>query len=201
LILIRPHPANLFVNLRWEKLTDYDTVVDFGKSCDLVTIEIEHVNVEAMKELVRRGRKVFPQPEVIELIQDKRKQKQFYKSGNIPTADFLMVENRQDIFAKKSFLPAVNKLGREGYDGRGVRVLRTEDDLSNAFDAPGLLEKLIDFEKEISVIVARNERGETQTFPLWRWSSTRKRTWLNTFSRQRRSAGPSRRRRTGSPGK
>jgi len=76
-----------------------------------------------------------------------------------------MVENRQDIFAKKSFLPAVNKLGREGYDGRGVRVLRTEDDLSNAFDAPGLLEKLIDFEKEISVIVARNERGETQTFP------------------------------------
>src|SRR5579859_6634841 len=147
------------------KLTDYNTVVDFGQSCDLITIEIENVNVEALKELVRRGKKVFPQPEVIELIQDKRTQKKFYQSCNVPTADFLIVENRQDVVSQKSFLPAVNKLGRDGYDGRGVQLLRTEKDLSGAFDAPGVLEKLVDFDKEISVIVARNERGETRTFP------------------------------------
>ena len=147
------------------KLTDYKTVIEFGESCDLITIEIENVNVEALKELRRLGKRIFPQPEVIELVQDKRTQKNFYKSHNIPTADFLLVENRQEVIVHKSFLPAVNKLGREGYDGRGVQLLRTEGDLEKAFDARGLIEKLIDFEKEISVIVARNENGETQTFP------------------------------------
>lgn len=147
------------------KLTDYQTVVDFGKSCDLITIEIENVNVEALKELVRQGKKVFPQPEVIQLIQDKRTQKEFYKNSQIPTADFILTENKQQVIANRSFLPAVNKLGKEGYDGRGVQLLRTEADLEKAFDAPGLLEKLIDFEKEIAVIVARNERGEIISYP------------------------------------
>jgi len=74
-------PCQSICEFKVGKLTDYDTVVDFGKSCDLVTIEIEHVNVEAMKELVRRGRKVFPQPEVIELIQDKRSRNNFIKAA------------------------------------------------------------------------------------------------------------------------
>lgn len=147
------------------KLTDFDTVMKFGEKCDLITIEIENVNTAALKELVKRGKKVFPQPEIIELIQDKRTQKQFYKERGIPTADFILTSNREEVIKNKSFLPAVNKLGREGYDGRGVAVIRTEADLPKAFDAPGLLEKLIDFEKEISVIVARNERGETTSFP------------------------------------
>ncbi len=147
------------------KLTDYQTIIDFGKSCDLITIEIENVNVEALKELVRQGKKVFPQPEVIQLIQDKRTQKEFYKNNHIPTADFILTENKQQVIDNKSFLPAVNKLGKEGYDGRGVQLLRTEADLEKAFDAPGLLEKLIDFEKEIAVIVARNEAGEISSYP------------------------------------
>lgn len=158
-------PCSSVCQFKIGNLTDYQTVLDFGKSCDLITIEIEHVNVEALKELARQGKKIFPQPEVIELVQDKRTQKQFYANNNIPSAEFLLVENKKDIISHKKFLPAVNKLGREGYDGRGVQLLRTESDLHNAFDAPGLLEKLIDFEKEISVIVARNENGETQTFP------------------------------------
>jgi len=158
-------PCQSLCECKVGKLTDYDTVVAFGESCDLITIEIENVNVNALKELRRQGKKVFPQPEVIELVQDKRTQKSFYKDKNIATADFLLVENRQDVMAQKSFLPAVNKLGREGYDGRGVQLLRTKDDFEKAFDAPGLLEKLIDFEKEISVIVARNEKGDTQSFP------------------------------------
>lgn len=147
------------------KLTDYQTVIDFGKACDLITIEIENVNVEGLKELVRQGKKVFPQPEVIELIQDKRKQKEFYKRHQIPTAEFILTKNKQEVIANRSFLPAVNKLGKEGYDGRGVQLLRTEADLEKAFDAPGLLEKLIDFEKEIAVIVARNESGEIISYP------------------------------------
>ncbi len=158
-------PCRTLCEFKTGKLTDFDTVVDFGQSCDLITIEIENVNVEALKELVHQGKKVFPQPEVIELVQDKREQKKFYKTNNIPTSEFILVENKSEVKAQKSFLPAVNKLGREGYDGRGVQMLRTANDLDKAFDAPGLLEKLIDFEKEISVIVARNENGETQFFP------------------------------------
>jgi 5-(carboxyamino)imidazole ribonucleotide synthase len=147
------------------KLTDYQTVWNFGQDCDLITIEIENVNTKALADLEKAGKKVFPQPAIIELIQDKRKQKQFFKDHEIPTADFLLVENKEEIFHHQSYLPAVNKLGREGYDGRGVQLLRSKEDLSKAFDAPGLLEKLIDFEKEISVIVSRNEAGEIATFP------------------------------------
>jgi 5-(carboxyamino)imidazole ribonucleotide synthase len=147
------------------KLTDFQTVMDFGSKCDLVTIEIENVNVAALKELVKQGKKVFPQPEIIELIQDKRTQKEFYKKNNIPTADFILTENKKETLTHASFLPAVNKLGKEGYDGRGVQILRTEKEFDKAFDAPGLLEKLIDFEKEIAVIVARNERGEVVSYP------------------------------------
>jgi 5-(carboxyamino)imidazole ribonucleotide synthase len=130
-----------------------------------VTIEIENVNVAALKELERKGKKVFPQPTVIELIQDKRIQKKFYQENHIPTADFVLTENAAEVRSHKSFLPAVNKLGKEGYDGRGVQILKSEADLSKAFDKPGLLEKLVDFEKEISVIVARNERGEIKSYP------------------------------------
>ncbi len=146
-------------------LTDYDTVVDFGADCDVITIEIENVNTKALKQLQSQGKKVFPQPEIIELIQDKRLQKKFYQDNAIPTAGFILVENKNEVKQNASFLPAVNKLGREGYDGRGVQILRAESDIAQAFDAPGLLEKLVDFDKEISVIVARNERGDINTFP------------------------------------
>lgn len=158
-------PCNSIAEFSVGKLTDHQTVMQFGQSCDLLTIEIENVSVSALKELAKQGKKIFPQPEVIELIQDKRRQKQFYQLNSIPTADFILTGNKQEVIAQKSFLPAVNKLGREGYDGRGVQILRSEKDLDKAFEAPSLLEKLIDFEKEISVIVTRNENGEMKTFP------------------------------------
>jgi len=158
-------PCRSIAEFRTGQLTDYSTVLDFGKTCELITIEIENVNVAALKELVRLGKKVFPQPEVIELIQDKRTQKKFYRETGIPTADFMLVENAEQVRQQKTFLPAVNKLGREGYDGRGVQILKNESDLIKAFDSPGILEKLVKFEKEISVIVARNESGEVKTFP------------------------------------
>ncbi|MBS1558467.1 MAG: 5-(carboxyamino)imidazole ribonucleotide synthase [Bacteroidetes bacterium] len=158
-------PCSSLASFTNAKLTDYQAVLEFGKTCDLITIEIENVNTEALKELVRLGKKVFPQPDVIELVQDKRVQKLFYRENKIPTADFLLVENANEVKNHLSFLPAVHKLGKEGYDGRGVQILKDESDLVKAFDKPGVLEKLVDFEKEISVIVARNERGEVKAYP------------------------------------
>jgi len=146
-------------------LKDFETVYAFGKECDVVTIEIEHVNTQALYKLQSEGIKVFPQPHIIELIQDKRTQKQFYKDNQIPTSDFVLTANKEEVFAHKDLLPAVHKLGKEGYDGRGVQLLKAASDMDKAFDAPGLLEKWIDFEKELAVIVARNERGELRTFP------------------------------------
>lgn len=158
-------PCSFLADFHQGKLTDFDTVLVFGASCDILTIEIENVNTAALKELVKQGKKVFPQPEVIELIQDKRTQKQFFADYRIPTADFLLVENKSEVLQNAHFLPAVNKLGKEGYDGRGVQLLRSTEDLDKAFDSPGLLEKLIDFEKEIAVIVARNEQGDIVSYP------------------------------------
>jgi len=147
------------------KLTDANAVLEFARNCDVVTIEIENVSTSALKQLVTEGKKVYPQPDVIELIQDKRTQKQFYKTRGIPTAEFILTSNRADVSKHGAFLPAVNKLGREGYDGRGVQVLKSPSDFEKAFDAPGLLEKFVDFEKEIAVIVSRGESGEVACFP------------------------------------
>lgn len=159
-------PCSALYEFHHGSLTDFETVMKFGKDCDIITIEIENVNTNALRELVKQGKKVYPRPEIIELIQDKRTQKIFYRDCKIPTADFLLVENAQEVGRHANFLPAVNKLAREGYDGRGVQILRNETDLNKAFDAPGLLEKLIDFDKEISVIVARNQNGEVKTYPV-----------------------------------
>ena len=147
------------------KLTDFDTVYNFGKACDVITIEIENVNTDALLQLQAEGKEVYPQPHLIKLIQDKRTQKAFYQENNLPSSAFVLTENKADVAQHASFLPAVNKLGKEGYDGRGVQIMRGEKDLENAFDAPGLLEKLVDFDKEIAVIVARNKKGETSVFP------------------------------------
>jgi 5-(carboxyamino)imidazole ribonucleotide synthase len=147
-------------------LLDYETVYSFGKQLDMLTIEIENVNVEALYQLEREGVAVHPQPRVIEIIQDKRVQKQFYLDHEIPTADFVLVESRRDIEAQVGFLPAYNKLGRGGYDGGGVQKLESEKDIPMAFDDPGLLEKVINFQSEISVIAARNPKGDISVFPV-----------------------------------
>ena len=141
---------------------DFDTVLNFGRNMDVVTIEIEHVNVTALYELERLGVKVFPQPKVIELIQDKGLQKEFYQTKNIASSSYQLID--REVTADD--LPIVQKLRKGGYDGRGVVVLKEENDLASSFkNAPTVLEKLVDIQKEISVIVARNEAGEIKTFP------------------------------------
>jgi 5-(carboxyamino)imidazole ribonucleotide synthase len=146
-------------------LKDFDTVYEFGSKCDVITVEIESVNTEALEKLVDEGKQVYPQPHILRLIQDKRAQKEFYVANGIPTAEFILTANKAEVIHNADFLPAVNKLGKEGYDGRGVQVLRTEADLDKAFDAPGLLEKLIDFKREIAVTVARNANGDLAIYP------------------------------------
>ena len=161
-----PHaPCAGLCDFHYGAITDYDTVMAFGQACDLITIEIENVNTDALRALVRAGKMVFPQPNIIALIQDKRTQKEFFRNRGIPTADFILTDNREQVMSSAEFLPAVHKLGRAGYDGRGVQVLRNRDDLHKSFDAPGVLEKLVDFTREISVIVARNRDGEAVTYP------------------------------------
>lgn len=141
---------------------DYDAVMAFGKGKDVVTIEIENVSVAALKDLQKEGVKVFPDPKVIELIQDKGTQKQFYRLHGIPTSEFQLVESFDE---HKWEVPFVQKMRKGGYDGRGVQVMRTEADFAKQLPGPSVLEKLIDIEKEISVIVARNETGEVHSYP------------------------------------
>ncbi len=155
--------ANEFVN---GKLDDFNSVYKFGKDCDVITIEIEHVNVEALKKLEQEGKKVFPQPHILEIIQDKGLQKMFYQRNNIPTPDFFLVEKKEDISKFSNYFPFFQKMRKGGYDGKGVVKLDNPTDLSKAFDVPSVLEMLVDFDKEISVIVARNESGETACFPV-----------------------------------
>lgn len=146
-------------------LTDYDTVYKFGKDKDIITIEIENVNVEALKALQKEGKKVFPQPEVIEIIKDKGLQKMFYQRNDIPSPDFFLVENKTQIEKYRDFFPFFQKLRTGGYDGKGVVKLGHPNKIEHAFEEPSVLERLVDFDKEISVIVARNESGETKCFP------------------------------------
>ena len=146
-------------------LTDYKTVYEFGKEADVITIEIENVNIEALKQLEKEGKEVYPQPHIIETIQDKGLQKTFFQRNNIPTPDFFLIENKEEISKYASFFPFFQKLRKGGYDGKGVVRLDDETNFSHAFEAPSVLERLVDFKTELSVIVARNKKGEVKTFP------------------------------------
>lgn len=149
-------------------LQDYQTVMDFAKDCDTICIEIEAVNVQALKDLKAQGKKVHPNPDSLELIQNKTSQKSFYANNGIPTSKFQMLDGKQDFEAalKDWELPFVWKAATGGYDGFGVVVCRTESDIANVPDAPGMLEAFVDFDLEVSVIVARNASGEVKTFPV-----------------------------------
>lgn len=142
---------------------DYEDVLAFGQDKDVISIEIEHVNVDALFELEKQGKKVIPSAEIIKTIQQKILQKEFYKKHNIPSPDFQIISNVSEAtFA----LPFVQKLNTGGYDGKGVQVIKTENDLKNLWNAPSVLESLVDIDKELSIIIAKNENGETKTFPV-----------------------------------
>lgn len=143
---------------------DYHAVLSFGNECDIITIEIEHVNIDALKELESVGKKVFPQPHIIEMVQDKGLQKLFYKEHGLPTSAFYLVEKAEDI--RHETFPVIQKLRKGGYDGKGVKKINSIADLGAAFNGPAVIEVCIDIDKEIAVIVARNTDGEIKSFPV-----------------------------------
>lgn len=142
---------------------DYQTVIDFGKDKDVLTIEIEHINADALETLEAQGVRVVPSASIIKTIQQKILQKQFYAENHIPSPDFQIIQNKSEANFP---LPFVQKLNTGGYDGKGVQVIRTEADLENLWDAPSVLESLVDIDKELSVIIAKNDRGDIKTFPV-----------------------------------
>jgi 5-(carboxyamino)imidazole ribonucleotide synthase len=148
---------------------DYATVMEFAADCDVVTIEIESVNTQALKELQAQGKKVFPQPEIVELIQNKVLQKQFYTDHGLPTSPWFGFKNKAEMLkklAKLSFqLPFVWKAATGGYDGRGVMIIRNPKEIDLIPDAPGLIEELAAIEHEIALVAARNEAGQVAAFP------------------------------------
>lgn len=150
--------------------TDFDAVYNFGKKVDLLTYEIENINIEALKKLKAEGHKILPDPDILELIQDKGKQKEFYKLNNIPTAEFELYQNTDEI--KKAIdddeiqFPFVQKLRKGGYDGRGVAVINTDKDLHKLLDGPSVIESRVNIDKEIAVITARNMDGEVKSYPV-----------------------------------
>lgn len=151
-------------------LMNFDDVYSFGKTVDVLTIEIENVNVEALKKLEAEGVKVFPRPAALERIQNKAKQKLFYVDNELPTATFLRFAYKDEINRALSneaiSFPFVWKSAQFGYDGKGVKVVRTYADLDALPNVECIAEQMINFKNELSVIVARNSSGEITTYPV-----------------------------------
>jgi 5-(carboxyamino)imidazole ribonucleotide synthase len=153
-------------------LMDFDTVYNFGKQVDVLTFEIELVNVDALEKLESEGIKVFPSSKTLRIIQNKGKQKQFYKDNNLPTSDFQLFETLESLKSEilnpnsQILIPFVWKSTEFGYDGNGVKVIRKIEDLDGLPQGECIAEQMVDFKNELAVIVARNPNGEIKTYPV-----------------------------------
>ncbi len=149
---------------------DFESVYQFGKKVDVLTFEIENVNIDALKKLKTEEYTVLPDPEIFQLIQDKGSQKEFYKKNNIPTSAFKLYDTKESIVeAIKAGIvrfPFVQKLRRGGYDGRGVAVINNERDSGKLLPGASIVEEKVEIEKEISVITARNRKGQIICYPV-----------------------------------
>lgn len=151
-------------------ITDYDDVINFGNSVDLITVEIENVNTDALEFLEKSGKKVYPSPKNLRIIQNKSDQKKFYSKNNLPTSRFKNYLNIEEL--KRNFLhdnfefPFVWKSSRFGYDGKGVKIIKNIEDLDFSYDHQCLIEEKVSIKKELSVIVSRNTDGQIKCFPV-----------------------------------
>jgi 5-(carboxyamino)imidazole ribonucleotide synthase len=155
--------------IKGDPLNETD-VYEFGKQVDMITFEIESVNIEALEKLKSEGKEINPDPGCLRIIQDKGLQKQFYEEQGIPSPAYRFFENSRDILAAVSngnlTLPFVQKLRKGGYDGRGVAVIKTAKDLEGLLEGASVVEEMVRVRKEISVIAARNKKGEVGCFPV-----------------------------------
>ena len=150
-------------------LMDYQDVFKFGKSVDILTIEIENVNTQALSDLEKEGIKVYPQPKIIKTIQNKCSQKKFYKKNKIPTAQFKLFDSKEKLKDEVArglvSFPFVWKSESMGYDGFGVKIVRSNQDLEEVNQGPCLAEELVNIDKELGIIVCRSPLGETKFYP------------------------------------
>ena len=146
-------------------IKNFDDVYNFGKGLEAITIEIESVNVEALEKLESEGVKIYPKPSALKIIKNKILQKQFYKTNEIPTSEFVVTQYKTDLNQHSNFLPAAHKIALGGYDGRGVELMKTTADFVKGFDAPSVLEKLVIIKKELAVIIAVNNKCENALYP------------------------------------
>ncbi len=142
-------------------ITNFDDVYNFGKILDVLTIEIENVNEDALQKLEDEGLKIFPNVAALKIIKNKILQKEFYKKIEVPSGEFVTTNTKVELLQLASFLPAVHKIAKGGYDGKGVQIIKTTADFENGFDAPAVLEKMVDIKKELSMIIAVSQTGET----------------------------------------
>ncbi|MEO5943975.1 MAG: 5-(carboxyamino)imidazole ribonucleotide synthase [Ferruginibacter sp.] len=145
-------------------ITNFDDVYNFGKGLDAITIEIEAVNEDALEKLEQEGVKVYPSPAALRIIKNKILQKQFYADNKIPTSAFVVTQNINELKEQVDFFPAAHKLATGGYDGKGVQLLKKAEDISNGFNAPAVLEKMVFLKKEIAIIIAVNDKGENAIY-------------------------------------
>lgn len=156
------HLCNHFVK---GDIRNYEDVYQFGKGLDAITIEIESVNVDALEQLEKEGVQVIPRPSALRIIKNKIHQKNFYQEQELPTAPFIIVQNKAELRNHADFLPAAQKLGEGGYDGKGVQLIHDSAEIDLGFDAPSILEKKVSITKEIAVIVAIDAKGNTAMYP------------------------------------
>lgn len=147
-------------------IRNYDDVYRLGKMVDVLTIEIEQVNTDALQQLKREGVRIIPDPDCLEIIANKIKQKEFLKELKIPTAPFVVTQNLDGLYEHADMLPAVHKLAVGGYDGKGVVVIHHSDQLHQGFNAPSVLEQKVQIEKELALMVAVDQEGQTTVYPL-----------------------------------
>src|SRR5215203_467986 len=130
-------------------ICDFDTVYNFGKGLDAITIEIENVNIEALEQLENAGVTVYPKPSVLRIVQNKILQKQYYSEHQIPTSPYVILNAKSEIAQSSHLLPGVQKLATGGYDGRGVQIIESLASAEAGFDKPSVLERKINIKKEI----------------------------------------------------
>ena len=165
--VLDPDPECSCAHLAWAfecgDFRDFETVYNFGKKLQKITIEIEQVNVAALLQLKKEGKDIYPDPEALKIIQDKGLQKSFYEDNQLPASNFQIIENKTELMEliKSSMisLPFVQKLCTSGYDGKGVQVIKTIEDIGQLLEGECVIEDLVEIEKELSVIAARNEEG------------------------------------------
>ena len=158
--------ANICDEFHIGNLLDYDTVYKFGKQVNTLTFEIENVNVDALEQLEKEGVHVYPSSKTLRTIQNKAVQKAFYVKHNIPTAKFSHFATADEVVNANLSYPFVWKSARFGYDGTGVKIVKSKNDLENLPNVECIVEKLIPFKNELAVIVSRNVDGEIKTYPV-----------------------------------